>query len=327
MNNNYRLGLGPMSHVIVNGITRYASTHDYPLMIIASRNQVDSNSGYVMQTNELAKLCSENKTENVLLCRDHCGPYFLDSEKALSEFEAVEATKKTIAADIEVGFDLIHIDTSRVSNGYKIAEELIKFCLELNPAVMFEFGTEENVGVAAGVSKYKKDVNFAKQFPGMQFIVAQTGSLVMEDKQVGTFELEAVKELVNYANEAGVKLKEHNADYLTADQIALRKEAGVHAVNVAPQLGVLQTRVLKKFCDEYRFDDDWDEFVKKVVLSGKWSKWYIDCNDYTKAAIAGHYLWSDPLYQKIIDKITEEKFNNEVYNELSQVIDLYRNNL
>lgn len=327
MDKNFQLGLGPMSHTVVNGIIRYAQYNDYPIMIIASRNQVDSDSGYVMDTRSLARLCGSNKTDNVLICRDHCGPYFLDSEKTLSELEAVEATKKTIAADIQAEFDLIHIDTSRVSDGYKTAEELIKFSLDLNPNIMFEFGTEENVGVAAGVAKYKSDVDFAKQFPGMQFVVAQTGSLVMEDKQVGSFESNTVKELVEYANEAGIKLKEHNADYLTAEQIRLRKDAGVHAVNVAPQLGVMQTRVLKRLCEKYEFTNEWTEFYNIVIDSGKWNKWHVDCDDDTKVLIAGHYLWSNPLYQQIVSKIPNGEFQAEVYAELSKTIDLYRDNL
>jgi hypothetical protein len=327
MNNNYKLGLGPMSDFIISSIYNYAVANDYPLMVIASRNQIDTNGGYVMTTEKLAKTFAYHKPDNVLLCRDHCGPYFLDSEKQLSETDAVEATKKTIAADIEAGFDLIHIDTSRVSDGYKTAEDLISFALGLNPNLLFEFGTEENVGVAAGVSKYKADVDFAKQFPGMEFVVAQTGSLVMENYQAGGFESDVVRELVNYANQAGVKLKEHNADYLTVAEIALRKDAGVHAVNVAPQLGVRQTEVLKRLCEKHELHIDWQEFSLKVLESGKWRKWHINCDDQTKVLIAGHYLWQDPVYQNLIEKIGTEEFQREVYQDFCINIDRYKNQL
>ena len=161
----YRLGFGPMSPVVIDTLVGYARP-GRPLMIIASRNQVDSDSGYVMTTQGLADRIEFSSS--IKLCRDHCGPYFLDSERSLSLVAAVEATKRTIAADLENGFDLIHIDTSRCPDPYSAAEDLIKFASDLNPKVEFEFGTEENVGVIAGCEKYKEDVKFASQFPNMK---------------------------------------------------------------------------------------------------------------------------------------------------------------
>jgi hypothetical protein len=173
---DFRLGFGPMSREVITAICNYTHDTKRPLMIIASRNQVDAETGYVMTTPELRELLNTLPTDYVWMCRDHCGPYFLDAEKGLSLKDAVEATKKTIAYDIEQGFNLIHIDTSRVDDTYGIAEELFKFCIDLNPNIRFEFGTEENVGVAAGAIKYKNDVAFAKNIPNLEFVVAQTGS-------------------------------------------------------------------------------------------------------------------------------------------------------
>jgi fructose/tagatose bisphosphate aldolase len=327
MKHNFRLGFGPMSFEIVNILSTYASRGN-PLMIIASRNQVDATSGYVMTTRNLVNYIGV-KSDYLLLCRDHCGPYFLDSEKDLNSLQALEATKKTIAADIESGFDLIHIDTSRCQETYQVAEELIEFCLDLNPDIMFEFGTEENIGVAAGISKYKEDVAFASQFPNMQFVVAQTGSLTSEDRQAGTFDLDIVSELVNYAETAGVKLKEHNADYLTSDQIQLRRQAGVHALNIAPQLGVIQTRIIKDACQEYNLKTDWDDFSNAVIDSGKWQKWIVmGGTDELKVDVAGHYLFRHPTYHKIVDRLenlTDWRLTLE--KEIISLLELYENNL
>lgn len=324
---NYKLGLGPMSPFITESIIAYADSNQYPIMLIASRNQIDYDNGYAMSTREFSVRFGAEKSDNILFCRDHCGPYFLDSEKSLPESAAIEATKKTIAADIEHGFDLIHIDTSRAADTYKTAETLIEFAVELKPNIMFEFGTEENIGVAAGVEKYKQDVDFAKQFPGMQFVVAQTGSLVMENRQVGTFESDTVADLVAYASAAGLKLKEHNADYLTAEQIALRRQAGVHAVNVAPQLGVLQTTIFKTLCEEKDFIEDWQKFRNAVLTSGKWRKWHIDCDDDVKTLIAGHYLWKDYDFQIALSKINAHDFLARLNSSVAEVIDLYKDNL
>jgi tagatose-1,6-bisphosphate aldolase non-catalytic subunit AgaZ/GatZ len=314
----FKLGFGPMSDLIVDTLATYAFDHQRPLMIIASRNQVDATSGYVMTTDQLSKQLVTKRSPYLKLCRDHCGPYFLDSEKSLGIRAAVEATKKTIAADIEQGFDLIHIDTSRCENGYEVADELLEFCLRMNPNIQFEFGTEENVGVTASVVKYQTDVRFAGQYPNMQYVVAQTGSLTMEDRQIGSFDTAMVRKLVAYAEDAGVKLKEHNADYLTSEQIQLRTDAGVHALNIAPQLGVIQTKTILSLAKKHGVNTV--EFEQCVLRSNKWQKWHIDCDDSTKVAIAGHYCYHTPEYLNLISKF---EYNDAVHDAIVNVLDLY----
>ena len=298
-------------------------------MIIASRNQVDAESGYVMTTPQIREQLTSLPTDYIWMCRDHCGPYFLDAEKNLNLHDAVEATKKTIAYDIEQGFNLIHIDTSRVEDTYGIAEELFKFCLDLNPNIQFEFGTEENVGVAAGAIKYKADVAFAKNIPNMQFVVAQTGSLCHEDHQAGGFETATVKELVEVANTNGVKMKEHNADYLSADEIGLRSAVGVHALNIAPQLGVVQTKLLRRLVEQHPdAQGQWADFATEVVDSGRWRKW-TDSNDREhQINVAGHYCFSLSKYQALINVLNQRTdWRSAITSEIEYILDLYTNNL
>ncbi len=298
-------------------------------MIIASRNQVDAESGYVMTTPQIREQLSTLPTDYIWMCRDHCGPYFLDAEKNLSLHDAVEATKKTIAYDIEQGFNLIHIDTSRVDDTYGIAEELFKFCLDLNPNIQFEFGTEENVGVAAGAIKYKADVAFAKNIPNMQFVVAQTGSLCHEDHQAGGFETATVKELVAVANANGVKMKEHNADYLSADEIGLRSAVGVHALNIAPQLGVVQTKLLRRLVEQHPdAQGQWADFATEVVDSGRWRKWTERNDREHQINVAGHYCFSSSKYQALINVLNQRTdWRSAITREIEYILDLYTNNL
>lgn len=322
----FKLGVGPMSHLINDIQARYARDNQRPLMFIASRNQIDANSGYVMTTKELCEQLNPLRSKYLMTCRDHCGPYFLDAEKNLSLTQAVEATKKTIACDIENGFDLIHIDTSRCENSYNVADELFNFCLNLNPNIKFEFGTEENVGVAAGINKYKDDVRFARQFPNMEFVVAQTGSLTMEDRQIGSFDVPMVKKLVKFATDAGVKLKEHNADYLNANEIQLRKNAGVGACNIAPQLGVVQTKQVLLLADQYNIDSN--DFKNLVLKSDKWNKWIIDGDDTVKIAVAGHYCFNSNEYKRLTDNINLYcDLNKKIEDSIVECLELYYNNL
>jgi hypothetical protein len=324
----FRLGFGPMSTEIIDALCEYSSNKQRPLMLIASRNQVDAETGYVKTTPQLAEQLKKSNTSHLLICRDHCGPYFLDSEKNLSLHDAVEATKKTIAYDIEQGFDLIHIDTSRVDDTYGIAEELFKFCLSLNPNIEFEFGTEENVGVAAGAVKYKNDVAFAKNIPNIKFVVAQTGSLCFEDHQAGGFETDTVRELVQLANENGIGLKEHNADYLNREQIQLRRSVGVHALNIAPQLGVIQTMLLAKLADRYNLFTEYKDFARVVLASKKWSKWTTSLEDTQRIRVGGHYSFSTPEYAVLVEALNKHiDWNFEVGVEMFKIFDLYSENI
>jgi hypothetical protein len=325
---DFRLGFGPMSPEAIKAICTYTYDTKRPLMIIASRNQVDADSGYVMTTPELRQLLDTQPTDYVWMCRDHCGPYFLDSEKGLNLKKAVEATKKTIAYDIEQGFDLIHIDTSRVDDTYGIAEELFKFATDLNSNVRFEFGTEENVGVAAGAIKYREDVAFAKNIPNLEFVVAQTGSLCHEDHQAGTFEIDTVRDLVKVANDNGVKLKEHNADYLTPEQVHLRRATGVHAMNIAPQLGVVQTKLLKELCLSRVGEKEWNAFSQVVLASNRWKKWTDSQEDDQKVIVAGHYCFNSPEYRTILAGLSQHaNWEEEIQQALWQVFDNYTTNL
>lgn len=299
----FKLGFGPMSSIITDVLLDYSKRRQRPLMIIASRNQVDVNGGYVMTTTELQQRHTAKFSEYSILCRDHCGPYFLDSERGLSESQALEATKKTIADDIENGFSLIHIDTSRCEDPYRSADELFEFTLSLLPTVLFEFGTEENVGTAAGVKKYLEDVNFASKHPNTKFVVAQTGSLTYEDRQAGTFEFDTVRRLVEHANSKGVGLKEHNADYLSCEQLRLRRQTGVHACNIAPQLGVLQTQAILKYADYYNVSTE--AFRQTVLDSGKWAKWTSSDDPELKVRVAGHYCFNSDSYRKLEDQLNQ----------------------
>jgi fructose/tagatose bisphosphate aldolase len=326
---DFKLGFGPMSREVISAICNFSHERQYPLMIIASRNQIDAESGYVMTTPQLRQLLDTLPTDHVRVCRDHCGPYFLDSEKNLSLRDAIEATKKTIAYDIEQGFDLIHIDTSRVEDTYGVAAELFEFSVGLNPNLRFEFGTEENVGVTASIDKYRQDVAFAKNMPNIEFVVAQTGSLCFEDTQAGTFDMPTVETLVAVANENGVRLKEHNADYLTAEQVQLRRTAGVHAMNIAPQLGVVQTKVLMELCNDGVSQAAWQLFADKVLASNRWSKWTQSTQDAQRTVVAGHYCFNSIEYQNLKSalNIAHDRVDERIRRELYRVFELYAANI
>ncbi len=316
------MGYGPMSIEIIELLTRYASLQ--PLMLVASRNQVDYQNAYVCNSSYLGQKISKN--QNILLCRDHCGPYFKDTDKSLSLTDAILECKKTIEHDIEAGFDLIHIDVSKVQDSFKIADDLITFTLDLNPNIFLEFGSEENTGqnLDDTLSNLDKQLNYCQQYKDhIKFFVSQTGSFI-KNKQLGKFDTRYNRYLSDKIHDAGFLFKEHNGDYLTKDELTLRKLAGVDAINVAPQLGVIQTEVLLALSND---SAELQVFIDKVYNGNKYQRWLNpkDYNDVMAATnVSGHYFFNTFEYKNLLNTINVNQFQNDLEKKIFDCLDTYK---
>jgi hypothetical protein len=324
----FKLGFGPMSQEIIKILAKHSEEYDYPLMIIASRNQIDFDSGYVCTTRELIsfiKLVMPVRSDKLLLCRDHCGPYFSMKDQGLSVEQAIERCKKTIKTDIELGFDLIHIDVSKIDDPeFKYATELIEFAISLKPDIKLEFGSEDNTGENLEVSIANLDAQLkflSKYKDNVKFFVTQTGSLVKDD-QIGSFNTEKNKQIINLVHNAGFLFKEHNADYFNKNDILLRQQAGVDALNIAPQLGTIETTVLKKLAPV----DLWNTFADHVYSKNYWQRWVRDNNvdKDTAVRISAHYCFKGPEYKRMVSAIDYNKFLFELKLNIDDVINMYK---
>ena len=329
-----KIAIGPMSSEIIEAVYRYSNYMRTPLMLIASKNQIDHAGGYVNKwtTKQYAHFLHEMKSRypqaSVTICRDHCGPGFNGNHD-------IEDVYKTINSDIENGFDLIHIDFCHMKGDrdYVLNESkrAIEHCLKLNPRIMLEIGTDENMGTnygAMNLQEVEHELDFFSSFCKPEFFVVQTGSLVMEIQQAGNFNAPFTKQIGDRIRARGLKLKEHNADYLTKDEI--KKRVGlVDAMNIAPQLGVIQTQTVLNKCAIYGVDTK--DFLNEVYNGGKWKKW-LDTNTadnkYLCTTIAGHYHFSSDSYKKIIHELNKvEDINETIINNVMAVIGHYDNSL
>lgn len=321
----FKLGFGPMSKEIIKILAKNSKENNYPLMIIASRNQVDHNTGYVCTTQELVDQLKEYRHENLLICRDHCGPYFADADKGLSVVEAIERCKDTILEDIRCGFDLIHIDVSRIpERQLDYAKELIEFTLGVNPDILLEFGSEDNTGIdlSSSIGRLDPQLSFLQKYKdSVKFFVTQTGSLT-KNGQSGTFDVAANQTVAKTIHDAGFLFKEHNADYFTEEDIQRRIEAGVDSLNIAPQLGKVQTEVLKEFAPE----DLWVEFSNYVYSQNFWQRWLPEGVTDMDAAVlvSGHYCYNSPYYKKILESIDNAAFNAILEKRIVDLLDHYK---
>lgn len=276
------LGIGPMSPNLLQASFEIARDYDFPLMFIASRNQIDADElggGYVNGWNQkrfredIRKIADQVGFDGLYyLCRDHGGPWQRDNERNahLCEEEAMKLARQSYLADIKNGFDLLMIDPTK--DPFEIGKvipldvvlqrtvALIAYCeaerkrLGL-PEIGYEVGTEETNGGLTSTEKYHEFIEKlekelqAKGLPMPTFIVGQTGTLTRKTEQVGTYHFQNAYNLATMAKKYGVGLKEHNADYLDDVTLLEHIPANVTASNVAPQYGTEETRAYLKLCD------------------------------------------------------------------------------
>lgn len=326
------LAVGPMSPEVIEAVFRFSHYHRKPLMLIASKNQIDWNGGYVngWTTEQYMRYVNDQKKKYpdsaVLICRDHCGPGFNGNDD-------LDDVYKTIASDLQHGFGLIHIDFCHYKGTYEErlneSKKAIEFCLKTKPDIVLEIGTDENTGINYSVpamEEIEREIGFFTAFCQPRFFVVQTGSLVKEINQVGNFNKNFVEKIAPFVRAKGMQLKEHNADYLPKEELRLRHGL-VDALNIAPQLGVVQTQTVLAKCLAYgvRFDD----FADEVYTGGKWKKWLHANTAENKmlcVMIAGHYHFKGDGYKRIIRELeAREDILESIISAISDTINHYAN--
>jgi hypothetical protein len=359
------LGAGPMSKFSVDAIIDLSNLYNLPVAMIPSRRQIECQQlggGYVENwtTEDFAKYVKSNDINgNVLLSRDHCGPWQLEKLNndglPYSLEEEMKLVKISIAADIKSGFDLMHIDPSLgFKHGLSKAEvreivyELIDFCETIKTSeILYEIGTEEQVYSSSEdvESELKIILNDLKNrsLPAPIFYVHQTGTKVVERRNVGNFDnpldskgylpasynLPRVKKLCELN---GVWLKEHNADYMSDRALEWHPRFGIHAANVAPEFGYVETQTIVNLAKLTSSDDLIEVMVDKVNSFGKWKKWMLEkseSDEFEKMLIAGHYHFSENWHLEWREELRGRliKFDLDldkiIYEEVRKSIDRY----
>ena len=325
------LGVGPMSKNCIDATVELADQFKAPLMLIASRRQIDSqqfNGGYVENwTSEQFSnyVSSIDKNNNIIIARDHGGPWQNEQEKKsnLDLKAAMQSAKDSYRADIDAGFHMLHIDPSidihekiGVEKTLERIYDLYEFCWsyakQKDQDIIFEIGTEEQSGSNNTQDELEYTLEMMKKFcsknniPYPTFVVIQAGTRVMETRNVGSFDsaVRVVDELppeiqipkmIEICDKHGILMKEHNTDYLNTESLKWQPRLGIHAANVAPEFGVAETRALVEILEKKGLADLADKFLKVSFDSGKWKKWMIpntSATDRDRSIISGHYVFS-----------------------------------
>jgi|TARA_B100001105_G_C22377450_1_gene437979 hypothetical protein len=360
------LGIGPMSKNCVDVTINLANRYNTPLMLIASRRQIETKElggGYVNNwtTEEFIKYVHEKDVKkNIILCRDHGGPFQGNNEKEqkLTLVEAMKNAKVSFLADIKAGFKILHIDPSEnlqkeidIDKMLERIYELYDFCCtaakENKKQVFFEI----SIGKEDGEVHRFEEINYAiskienfclqRNLPKPTFIVTKTGNYVMETKNIGVFEeiikgnrvddKENIKQIIELCNKKNIMIKEHNADYLSDEALKTHPEMGIHAINVAPEFGVTETKAILTWLSKNNLEEQKKLFLDIAFKSNKWEKWMIPNSNATqndKSVISGHYVFSNNQFKTIIHDIkNQKKFNIYLNKEIEKVILRYMINL
>jgi tagatose-1,6-bisphosphate aldolase non-catalytic subunit AgaZ/GatZ len=338
------LGVGPMSVNCVDATIELANEHEVPILMIASRRQIDSEEfggGYVNNwtTEDFARyVVDKDKKGKILLARDHGGPWQSNKEKdaQLGLRRAMESAKSSYGADIAAGFQVLHIDPSIDIHGQPDVDEVLSRVYELyefcwaqaqqsKQEIIFEIGTEEQSGSTNSQEELDYTLNAITKFcttnklPKPTFVVVQCGTRVMEMRNVGSFdspvrvanEIPAeiqLPKMIEICNRYGVLMKEHNTDYLSDEGTQWHPRLGIHAANVAPEFGVAETKALIHILESNDLNHHAERFLEVAYESNKWDKWMLEdtrATDRDRSLIAGHYVFSEPEVKKI--KIEADK--------------------
>jgi hypothetical protein len=337
------LGAGPMSVIATDAIIELSNKYNRSIAMIPSRRQIECSElggGYVNKwtTEEFTRYVrAKDKGNKVLLSRDHSGPWQFqvghDATEILSHEAALNEVKVSLKVDIESGFDLVHIDPSP---GLKFGLsqdqveddiiELIEFCVSVSDAkINFEIGADEQSfepeSVESAEDTLVRILGRLKKnnLPEPLFYVVQTGTKVMETRNIGSFNSEIsvegmippsiqVPAMLKMLSKYNLRMKEHNADYLSDDSLAWHLRYGIHAANVAPEFGVVETRTLLEVAKNNGCDYFVEKFSMIVLENRKWEKWLLEdslASDFDKVEIAGHYHFSDPEILEVREKMAK----------------------
>lgn len=331
-----QIGVGVVSMNVVDAAVEVAQEHDVSIMLIASRRQIDAaeyGGGYVenLTPHGLAeRVRTRDQRNRVVLCRDHGGPWQgTRNSSDIAPETAMEEARTSFFADLDAGWDLLHIDTCVCpaptdpdvpkERLLQLYEDCWEQAVATDRAIAFEVGDEEQSSVTEGLEQPRKLLTALAErrehlgTPAPLFVVVQTGTKVMERRNVGSLSAPYrideqmpptihLPQLMAMIDAFGTHLRQHNTDYLPDEILRWHPLLGIHAANIAPEYGVEESLGLLSIMEGRGAGDLAERFLTLAYDTRKWEKWELDGSDATdrdRAIWAGHYVFSDPEFLRL----------------------------
>ena len=300
---NTKLYVGPMSKNIVDVAIEFKDD----VGLIPSRRQIEFDGGYV--NGWTTKEFMGYVPDDMIVQRDHAGP---------SQGKERDDGHLSLRADTECGIKLIHIDPWKshpsIIGAANETAMLITSCLQygghyenLKDGLYFEVGTEEQIRkytpqeFSEFLSRLKAGIHNNLIWLKIVYGVVQSGTKVQGLANTGQFDIKRSWEMVKICKNHGLIPKEHNSDYLSEEDFIDRLSAGVTAFNVAPELGVLETRTIIEQLNNHSLKEELAKFNDLCYNSRKWEKWLLhkpNASMEDKVLCSGHYVFSNSQFIK-----------------------------
>lgn len=299
-----KLWLGPVSHMVIEFFKRNPGIN---IGVIPSQNQINAKNSYVKKHFSISTpdlMCYLPK--ETIVMRDHGSEPW------------------SLIQDIRDGITWFHIDPFKQELWGDKTIELINFVNLICPEAKFEIGTEEYI-----FSYKKNNFDFSRFLDqtsyltkgDLQFFVVQGGTNIFQNKNTGAFDEAWLEHQIEICKTFGIKTKEHNGDFLSDSQLEKRFKLGLDAINIAPELGYLQTKIaLEKGIIGPK---DSSEFLSKIISGDKWKRWMgnenfdLSWKNEDLLLSCGHYVWQEWFYDLYLNKKSDW---GEVYSELEKEI-------
>ncbi len=298
----------PNSEAVTRAAIRAAARAESPIKFAATLNQVDTDGGYTGWTQaRFMKLVKNEVAETgfqgpVIVALDHGGQWLKDKQaiEGWSLEQATAGVKQSLAACIDAGYDLLHIDPTvdkTLPAGENIAiETVIERTVELmahaeehrrgkgSPAISYEVGTEEVHGGLADLEIFRtfleglKSALTERGLPDIWpcFVVGKVGT----DLHTTVFDPQVAGTLVEIAGEWDSMIKGHYTDMVENPEAY--PASGMGGANVGPEFTEAEYQALKKLClaedkpaagGEQKGSGLMEALKAAVVRSGRWEKW------------------------------------------------------
>jgi len=275
-----KLFISPVNEPILKSILKSG----LPIGFILSQRQFNHENGYVSKT-----IIDQVLKSELIVERDHF---------CMEKFD-----KKIIAFDAEK-FDMIQIDPWYFSGRY--SSECIKWMHEFtesNKNIKFEFGTEDFI---AKFSTLLFDIALNDITPFLdkvEYIVCQGGSVVFDCKNISPIDIEKTKCYVAKAEKYKVKVKRHNCDFHSDEELKILCDLGISAYNYAPEFTYISNSVI---FDNLKLEDK-TYFLEQIEKNAPWRRWLHNLENEEKTIKSClHYLDSDDKMKEYVVKYEQD---------------------
>jgi len=288
-----KLYISPINSVIFDAID---SLHLNDIGYILSQRQHHLRDGYMSLD---VKMLS-----NTVLERDHFSPDFND----FSEPIKYDAQLFHI-----IHLDLWHNSTYSLDNLKKVMGEFLNF----NPDMIFEFGTEDYVKKLE-ISELENIFEWLPRdyLSKITYLVAQGGSVVFDLKNISPIDIDTTSQYVKLAKTFDMKVKRHNCDFHTEDELILLKNLGVEAYNFAPEFSVIYNQ---NIYENLKYNDI--HVLHEAILKTPWNRWIDSVENKPKLYKACLHYIQDPIIDETLTDNLKKKIKKEIQQKVYQILD------